>query len=252
MGMDHNFDLLKMGIHKHTRTFLEDLVDKNIMPTITHPTCITQNTATLIDNIFESEKLQKSFESAVVLDDISDHLPTLALLKQTKLLDKKLLEFESHNLSREKVNKIKNMLYQIDWTRHLTANDCSRNSDFFLTKDNDIMDTVSPLKTIRISAKRKYVEPWMTQGLEVSGCTKLHLYKETLTRQTSDINIITKIDITKPKEHLKFPIIGTKLMYVNDAKKLWNLFNEMIRKTKRHGNIIPYFTINGLKTHAHQ
>ena len=190
MGMDHNLDLLKTGIHKHTRTFLEDLVDKNIMPTITHPTHITQNTATLIDNIFVSEKLQKSFELVVILDNISDHLPTLALLKQTKLLDKKPLEFESHNLSSDNVNKTKSMLYQIDWMRHLSASDCSRNFDLFLIKVIDIMDTVSPLKTIRISAKRKYVEPWMTQGLEVSGCTNLCLYKETLKRQPSDIAII--------------------------------------------------------------
>ena len=68
--MDHNMDLLKSENHCSTRTFLEDLTDKNIMPTITHPTCIMQNTATLIDNIFVSKNLQKYFESAVILDDI--------------------------------------------------------------------------------------------------------------------------------------------------------------------------------------
>ena len=252
MGMDHNLDLLKTGIHKHTTTFLEDLVDKNIMPIIMYPTHITQNTAILIDNIFVSEKIQKFFEPVVILDDISDHLPTLALLKQTKLLDKKLLEFKSHNLSREKVNKIKNMLYQIDWTRHLSANDCSRNFNKFLTKVNDIMDTVSPLKTIRIFAKRKYVEPWMTQGLEVSGCTKLCLYKEILKRQPSDIAITNyknyQNQCNKAKRALKISYYRNKAYdYVNDTKKLWNLLNEVIGKTKRCRSTIPYITINGLK-----
>ena len=42
------------------------------------------------------------------------------------------------------------------------------------------MDSVSPLVKIRISAKRKYQEPWMMRGLEKSGLKKLCLYKETL------------------------------------------------------------------------
>ena len=89
LGMDHNLDLLKSGTHKPTQLFLEDLLDKNILPIITRPTRITQNSATLIDNIFISEKLHHFFESAVIISDMSDHLPALSLQKQTKLLDKK-------------------------------------------------------------------------------------------------------------------------------------------------------------------
>ena len=94
-GMDHNLDLLKCSLNKPTQTLLEDLSDKNILPTITRPTRITHNSTMLIDNIFVSEKLHHFFESAVLLTDISDHLPILTLLKQTKLLDNKPLEFES-------------------------------------------------------------------------------------------------------------------------------------------------------------
>ena len=93
--MDHNMDLLMANLHKHTQTLIDDLIDKDILPTITHPTRIIQSTATLIDNIFVSKNLHHFFESAVLLTDISDHLPTLTLLKQTKLLHRKPLEFES-------------------------------------------------------------------------------------------------------------------------------------------------------------
>ena len=71
------------------------MTDKNLLPMITRPTCITHSSATLIDNIFHSEKLYRFYESAIILDDMSDHLPMVALLKQTKLLDKEPLEFES-------------------------------------------------------------------------------------------------------------------------------------------------------------
>ena len=43
LGMDHNLDLLKSGPHKQTQLFLNDLLDKEIYPTITRPTRICHN-----------------------------------------------------------------------------------------------------------------------------------------------------------------------------------------------------------------
>ena len=181
MGMDHNLDLLTYGPYKQTQLFFEDLLDKNILPTITHPTHITQSTATLINNIFVSEKLHNNLESAVILKDISDHLPTLALLKQTKLLDNNPIEFESPNLL-----VIKNNLLKVDWTRHLSTGNSSENFDLFLSKINKIMDSVSLVKMIRISVKRKYLEPWMTSSLEISVRCKLKLYKKSIKLTATD------------------------------------------------------------------
>ena len=163
VGMDHNLDVLKCGLHRQTQLFFDDLLDKNILLTITHPTRITDNIATLIDYIFVSEKLHKYFESAVILDDISDHLTSLALLKQTKLLDNKPIEFESWNLTANKVKVINQELLRVDWTRHLSTENSSNNFDLLLAKVNEIMDATSPLKKIQIAAKRKYIEPWMTR-----------------------------------------------------------------------------------------
>ena len=95
MGMDHNLDLLKIHQHKPTQKFLETMLDCNMLPTITHPSRITSNSATLIDNIFISKQLQKSFDSCLIMDNMSDHLPTLALLKQTHIIDESPLTFKS-------------------------------------------------------------------------------------------------------------------------------------------------------------
>ena len=102
MGMDHNLDLLKSAHSNQTKDFLENFLEKNIVPTITRPTRITNTSATLIDNTFISEELQKNFASTILVEDISDHLPSLTLLRQTKLCDKKPLEFESRNLTDDK------------------------------------------------------------------------------------------------------------------------------------------------------
>ena len=85
IGMDHNLDLLKSDSHKDTHTLLDLLLQNQLYPSITRPSRVTQTTATLIDNIFISEKFHRSFHSAVLTNDISDHMPLLCLIKQTKV-----------------------------------------------------------------------------------------------------------------------------------------------------------------------
>ena len=57
------------------------MIKAGLLPTITRLSRITQMSATLIDNIFISSNLYKNFDSALLLEDISDHLPVMALLK---------------------------------------------------------------------------------------------------------------------------------------------------------------------------
>ena len=83
--MDHTMDLLKCHIHHATSKFLDGLTDREICPTITRPTHITQTSATLIDNVFVSKDIHKSFDSCVLMSDMSDHLPSLILLKQNNI-----------------------------------------------------------------------------------------------------------------------------------------------------------------------
>ena len=61
--MDHNFDLLKSSEHQKTQYFFDTLLNKELFPTITRPTRITKQSATLIDNIFVSINLHKKYES---------------------------------------------------------------------------------------------------------------------------------------------------------------------------------------------
>ena len=67
IGMDHNMNLLNSAIHLPTHDFMETLSNLNLHPTITRLTQITQNSATLIDNIFISEVLHRNFESSILV-----------------------------------------------------------------------------------------------------------------------------------------------------------------------------------------
>ena len=179
LGMDHNLDLLHSDIHTPTHKFLNMLLDMQLFPTIMRPSRITQTSVTLIDNIFISEKFQRDYDSALLVTDTSDHLPIMCLLKQTKIIDKIPLIFESRSLTAKKLNIVKNKLYSEDWHGLLNKTDMDENFNLLDDKISDTLDEVAPVKTITISAQRRFIEPWMSKSLESSGRKKVQLYKET-------------------------------------------------------------------------
>ena len=121
IGMDHNTNLLNSTTHLPTHNFMETLSNLNLHPTITRPTQITNHSATLVDNIFISESLHRNFESCILIEDISDHLPLLAMLKQTRLLNTEPLEFNSRCLNERKLKHINSTLMNVDWIGLLTG-----------------------------------------------------------------------------------------------------------------------------------
>ena len=73
--MDHNLDLLKQTSHRKMQTFVESTLDHALLPVITEPTRISKTSATLIDNVMISDKLQSNYTSNILVSNLSDHLP---------------------------------------------------------------------------------------------------------------------------------------------------------------------------------
>ena len=96
------------------------------------------------------------------------------------------LIFESRSLTADKLNIVKNKLYSEDWHGLLNKNDVDENFNLLNDKISDTMDEVAPVRTITISARRRYIEPWMSKSLESSGRKKAQLYKETLKINATD------------------------------------------------------------------
>ena len=89
LGMDHNLDLLKSHIHKKTQQFLDLNLDLDLFPVITRLTRITHTSATLIDNIFLDSRLTGQTVNKILVDDISDHLPSVLILENLNPSKKK-------------------------------------------------------------------------------------------------------------------------------------------------------------------
>ena len=68
---DTNIDLLKINTKNHYSTFYNDLTAAGYLPRISLPTRVTNQSVTLIDNIFSTELYNN--ESAIIVNIISDH-----------------------------------------------------------------------------------------------------------------------------------------------------------------------------------
>ena len=109
----------------------------------------------------------------LLINDISDHLPTVTLLKQTKILKQEPLIFESRCLNDTKLKVVNHQLMRKDWIGLLTGATCDKKFNQFSNILNEVLDEVAPIKKVKISSKRRYTEPWMTKGLEHAGKMKL-------------------------------------------------------------------------------
>ena len=145
IGMDHNMDLLKGLIHHPTRIFMDEVAEISLLPTITHPGRITTHSATLIDNIYVSENLHCSFDSALLINDMSDHLPLVTMLKQTRILSKEPLTFESRCPNDEKLKNINHALMNTNWIGLLHGTTDDKFNQFCATV-NETLDSVAPKK----------------------------------------------------------------------------------------------------------
>ena len=184
--MDHNMDLLKSHEHCRTQQFLDTLLNNDLIPTITRPTRITKTSATLIDNVFISKILQQSFDSMILIEEISDHLPSLVLMKQTKLRNKDPLCFKSRTLTADKIKCIKDELKKKDWNGILRSDNVNINFENFCNELDITMEKFAPIREVLISWKRKYIEPWMNKSIERVAQRCKNLYKKSILNDATD------------------------------------------------------------------
>ena len=187
--MNQNIDLLKSHIHSQTQTFLENTLNANLIPTIMRPTRITKSSSTLIDNIYISNQLNYKFDSCILLSDISDHMPTFTIIWQNKSKKIGPVEFKTCNLKENKTKQLVAEQEKINWSDRIQFNVPQSGRDQY-NKFNAIIvnstDIVAPEHTVHISAKNRFAEPWVTQGLIKTSKEKLGLYKLHLSTDVAD------------------------------------------------------------------
>ncbi len=252
LGTDQNIDYLKINEHTNTANFLNMNLTNGLLPTITKPTRVTHQTATLIDNIYLTCKNVCNSRSFVITSDISDHFPCLALIDKeckTKALG---ITTSKRNFTETAIQNIKTDLSIISWD-YLNDLDTESSFETFTKRVTDILDKHAPIVTKKIPPKYVIREPWMTPGLLKSSFTSSKLLKKSLTKSKNHpchVNYVQyRNKYNSLKRIAKKSYYAKKLdEYKNDVSKTWKILNEVIGKSNDKTSISDTFIVNGHPT----
>ena len=179
VGMDHNFDLLKSASNSTTSMFLNLNVDRDLTPCIAKPTRVTNKTATLIDNILISTKLQYNYMPFVITDDLSDYYPSLVILNNVEKCKRDKVKITKRRIDSASIELIKTELDSVDWTC-IDNMDVNEAFKYFHTILLNSMDEHCPKREYSISYDKIIRDPWITKGLSNSICKQKKLYLKQL------------------------------------------------------------------------
>ena len=114
---DYNINILNYDTHSTTVEFVDMLYSHAFLPLMNPPTRITQNSATIIDNIFTYNIRElECGQNGILVTDISDHFPIFHIGKKTQIARTGDTYISSRNYSH--VNKLSSQqaLTEIDWS----------------------------------------------------------------------------------------------------------------------------------------
>ena len=140
IGLDHNLDFLKADKPHATNDFIQNNLDFGLILTITRPTRITNTSATLIDNIIVSQNLCGSYTSSILINDMSDHLPTVCVLNSLISMKKEPIVIKSRGTRLQNLSALKRQIQEHDWTQLLTDPSPSNNMEGVHNQLTSIID----------------------------------------------------------------------------------------------------------------
>ena len=240
---DYNIDLLKIKTNKHFNEFFDNLITTGFFPKITLPTRFTEQSSTLIDNVF-SNNIEERETSGILLNHISDHQLLFTYIEKLSYIERvpKYIDVEkADTISIAKFVKELNdgniydqLLKPIDSNPH-------ENYDTFMKIIQQAKDTHLPRKTVKFKKKKHKKSKWMTYGILNSINKKDKLYKLLL---KSDVNSNSHADLKarfkRYRETLRSIIKEAKrlyyhrtfLLYQNNVRKTWSVIKETLQRKK--------------------
>ena len=192
IGIDHNLDLMKVHKHIQTNEFMEANLKNNLMPCVSKPTRITTTTATLIDNIFISERLLGHISPSIIVNDMSDHLPIHILLKDQKKCIRESQTIKTRAFTDSAIANINTQMNNMNWKELLEDKDVNTGFDIFHDKLMTAIDEYAPEKEKRINYKKIVRDPWIATSLMKS-----------LTKQKSSTKICLQPRLNSPNKSTK-------------------------------------------------
>ena len=222
-----------------------------MIPTITRLTRITQTSATLIDNLFISQKLQDNYKSGILINDTSDHLPCYVILPDTTRHKSCLQKVSFRRFTQKVKSQICESIRAIEWHVELNINDVNKAFSKFHIRLTNSIEKFAPVKTKSINPSKQPRAQWLTAGIINSINKNKELYKKSIQTNTtleskSKYANHNKV-LNKIKRYVKLSYYSNKCEEIrNNGSKLWKLINKITNKTQNKQSIIDKIKVDGI------
>ena len=251
IGLDHNLDLLKSSTHSQTQQFLETTLEYNLIPTITKPTRVTHNSTTLIDNILLKTENHELHQSKVIIDNISDHYPSLIVLEDFNPTKCAPHQIKRRKIGTNEINEIKARLANINWETELATKSTNEAFSMFYDKLTKIIDMVVPEKMI-FESKKKLSVPWYTLGIKWCNEKEKRLYKlaklPTASQEQKIIYESYHVELRKVKRKARQMYYQNMCQeFRHNSTKLWKLINGIAGKIQNKNELIERISVDNIQ-----
>ena len=146
IGSDLNLNLINSMNHKPTSEFLDLLLCNNLIPSITLPTRVTHNSATLIDNVITEGNIAIDISKYVIQCEFTDHYPCYIIIdtggKVLPSVTNKQIKYRK--VTDETYAAIKANLVNMDWSQFFVHTDVDYLSDFLSNTICNLRDKYMP------------------------------------------------------------------------------------------------------------
>ena len=232
---DFNLDLLKMDSDPTVSNFMDTMHTFGLIHTISKPTRITENTFSLIDNIFISNSLQ--YSSGILSFDITDHFPIFVVFKNFFDMVETNRYIKFRLLNENTLNSLTNHFSSESFDSILNSDDL----DFCIEElDKKILtahNKYCPVLTKRIT-KKDHEKPWITFRIK-----RLIKNRQNYFYQYKN-NVITFVQFKRYRNYVTGEIVLSKKKYYsdlldgvrNDMKKTWNIINGILKPNRNGKN----------------
>ena len=142
----------------YSQQFINMFLSHYYLKLINIPTRITQNNASLLDNIYATDP--QIGNNGVLTSDISDHYSIFTIRQDvdSKILNKYRYKKEFTN---KNISKIKKKLSKLDWNTTLISDSAKVDFSYLFSIFTDLFISSFPVRKVKITYSNK--NPWITK-----------------------------------------------------------------------------------------
>ena len=224
---DFNLDLLKIENDYNISRFYDSMSSLAFLPTIDKPTRITNDSISLIDNIFINNPF--IYKSGILKFDVTDHLPTFIVLENyfTQPINKMKIDYRLVN--DQTLEKLYNKLsgYSYDF---VSALDCETAIEKLHKLILSEYDECCPIIS-RVINRRDHEKPWINHSIKAYISRRQNLFKLFITK------VVTRSEYNRYRNFVTDEIRKAKKLYFgdlfiqlrNNIRKTWSVISSVLK-----------------------